>query len=364
MYQSLQSGRAVAATLVLLFHLGGAIAAEKYFGIQGFSIPFSFGSSGVDFFFVLSGFIIFHVHKLDLGKPNALIAYIYKRITRIYPVYLIVFIGVYGLALSQPQLRDTLPHDLGILIKSLLLIPQNKELVGGTGAPILAVAWTLQFEMMFYLAFSLSIINKQFGFFLICGYILGALFGLGDLGFPFAFIFSEYVLLFLMGMLVAQLVSYRSITKISPRVFAFIGLLIYFLTALGQIAGNEIFLTVQTIFYGIGCSFIVLAMICYEEKGKIFLKHRAFQLLGSASYALYLIHYPLISILCKASMFVGLKDYGILGALVAYFIIFTICIAASIAFHLVIEKPIAKKLRQFSPKPNKSMQRTAKAAAD
>ena len=114
MYQSLQSGRAVAATLVLLFHLGATIASEKYFGIQWFSIPFSFGDSGVDFFFVLSGFIIFYVHKSDLGRPTTLKSYIYKRITRIYPVYLIVFIGVYGLALSIYQFRDTVPHDLAI----------------------------------------------------------------------------------------------------------------------------------------------------------------------------------------------------------------------------------------------------------
>lgn len=360
MYKSLQSGRAVAAILVLLFHLGGAIAAEKYFGIEGFSIPFSFGNSGVEFFFVLSGFIIYHVHKYDLGKPNSLGSYVYKRITRIYPVYVITFLGVYCIALLSPQLRDTVPQELGLIIEALLLIPQNSELVDGTGAPVLIVAWTLQFEMMFYLAFSIGIINKRAGILLLSGYIVGFVFNLSELGFPFSFIFSEYVLLFLMGMLVAWFISRESITQINPRIVVFTGLLIYLLTAFGAIVGSEIPKEIQTILYGIGCGFIVLAMILYEIGGRVLLKHRFFQLLGSASYALYLIHYPLISILCKASMFVGLKNHGLLGALVAYFIIFITCIVVSIAFHLIIEKPVAKKLRQLIINPSNTTQLTDK----
>ncbi|WP_323592438.1 hypothetical protein [Aliarcobacter butzleri] len=50
MYSSLQIGRAFAAVLVLLFHLGGIMSSERYFGISEFYIPFS---SGVEFFFVL-----------------------------------------------------------------------------------------------------------------------------------------------------------------------------------------------------------------------------------------------------------------------------------------------------------------------
>ena len=364
MYYSLQSGRAVAAILVLLFHLGGTIAAEKYFGIQSFSVPFSFGDSGVEFFFVLSGFIIYYAHKLDLGKPGSVVKYFYKRVTRIYPVYLIVFIGVYGLAIATPQLRNTVPHDISLIIQSLLLVPLNKELVGGTGAPVLIVAWTLQFEMMFYFAFALGIINKLAGGLLIAGYFLGLVLGLDKIGFPFSLLFSEYILLFLMGMLVAQLASYQSIVKVNPRYFASIGLLFYVLTAFSKITNLEISSSLQTVLYGIGCSFIVLAMVFYEKQGVTFLKHRFVQLLGSASYALYLIHYPLISILCKVSMFIGLKNHGVLGALVAYFMIFAACILVAIVFHLIIEKPIAKWLRQFIEKPNKSMHRTAKAVDD
>lgn len=76
MYKSLQAGRGIAAMLVVLFHLGGAFAAEKYFGIAAFSIPFKFGSAGVELFFVLSGFIIFSAHRDDIGQVSKIAGYI------------------------------------------------------------------------------------------------------------------------------------------------------------------------------------------------------------------------------------------------------------------------------------------------
>lgn len=364
MYYSLQAGRAIAATLVVLFHLGGAISLEKYFGIQSFSIPFSFGDSGVEFFFVLSGFIIFHAHKSDLGRPKTIKSYIYKRVTRIYPAYIIIFLGVYGLAIASPTLRNTVPHDIGLILQSIMLIPLDKELVGGTGAPVLIVAWTLQFEMMFYFAFALGILNRLAGVILISLYFIGLVFGFKVFGFPFSFIFSDYVLLFIMGMLVSHLTTYSSFLKSYAMAFSLIGLTVYTLTAAASITKSDLFGSYDTILYGFGCSFIVLALVIFEKQGVIFLKQKFVQLIGAASYVLYLIHFPLISILCKTAIFLGLRDLGLLGAFIAYLVIFCSCILAAIAFHLVVEKPIAKWLRHLIEKPNKSMQRTANAAAD
>ena len=53
-----------------------------------------------------------------------------------------------------PSLADKVPHDFGRVIQSLLLLPQNKEVVGGTGSPVLVVAWSLQYEIIFYLYFA------------------------------------------------------------------------------------------------------------------------------------------------------------------------------------------------------------------
>ena len=94
MYQSLQGCRAVAAALVVLFHLGGTFAQDRYFGFKALDGPFAWGDAGVDFFFVLSGFLITLAHRRDFGRPAELSRYLSKRALRIYPTYWVICLAV------------------------------------------------------------------------------------------------------------------------------------------------------------------------------------------------------------------------------------------------------------------------------
>jgi exopolysaccharide production protein ExoZ len=70
-YKSLQYGRAIAALLVVLHHLSGIFASEKYFKYQFFEQFFYYaGELGVVFFFSLSGFIIARSHGGELFRPR------------------------------------------------------------------------------------------------------------------------------------------------------------------------------------------------------------------------------------------------------------------------------------------------------
>ncbi|RKF18727.1 acyltransferase [Alginatibacterium sediminis] len=345
MYKSLQSGRAIAALLVVLFHLGGTIAKEKYFDMEAFFIPFSFGGFGVDFFFVLSGFIIYHAHKNDIGQPKALPSYLYKRITRIYPVYLIIFTAVYLLALSIPQLRATVPHDFSTLLKSVLLFPQDKAIVGAQGAPVVIVAWTLQFEMLFYLVFSLGILNRRLGLLAVLGFACVSVFAPTTVDFPLSFFSSDYIWLFLMGMVCAKLSTQTEFSTILSAFLAVLGMFIFVSTSLDVVLAGEQLKSYNILLNGIAFSCIVLSLVAFEKKGKVLLNNKFSQLLGASSYALYLIHFPLISIMCKIAMLLGLQRAGVYGAFFSFVVIFFACILSSIVFHLVIEKPISNKLR-------------------
>lgn len=347
-YKSLQAGRAIAALLVVLFHLGGAISVDKYFGIKEFSIPFSFGNAGVEFFFVLSGFIIMTAHRNDIFKPHILPSYIKKRLIRIYPTYWVIFIPIFILAAGMPSLRHTVPYDIPILLKSLLLVPQDKDVVGGTGAPVLIVAWTLQYEMFFYFCFALLIYNKWLslvaGITLCCFYLYAKF--TNCLLFPLSFLFDDFIFLFLMGMVISLLHKSKNLVVNRPIFYAVIGGLMFLLIALDTVAQFNLFIDWAVILYGLASCLIIFGLVQAEDEGYIIGGHSWMQTLGDSSYALYLIHFPLISLLCKFSLTIQLNKLGILGALIAYVAILCASLVGAVMFHLWIEKPIATYFRK------------------
>ncbi len=84
MIRSIQAYRGFAALLVITFHAN--LMANEYFASTPLTEFFRFGHSGVPFFFVLSGFIIYFIHKNDIGVPNRASTYLKKRVIRIYPI--------------------------------------------------------------------------------------------------------------------------------------------------------------------------------------------------------------------------------------------------------------------------------------
>lgn len=346
MYKTLQAGRAIAAVLVVLFHLGANLAKESYFGIAGLSVPFSFGSAGVEFFFVLSGFIIFAAHRGDIGRPDRISGYTRKRLLRIFPTYWLVFLPVFFIALLTPSLRNGVPHDLSTLLQSLLLVPQDKAVVGGTGSPVLVVAWTLQYEMFFYLFFGLMVLSRRLallaGLAVVGVYVARVALGTDQLPFPASFIAQDYTLLFGMGMFVSWLVVARKdFAHQKPGQFIVLGLAVFLLAAMDVVFKTEVFEAVRTLVFGLAASLIIFGLVVAEDGGKTYLGHKWLQLLGDSSYALYLIHFPLISVLCKVAIALHLQTFGLVGAIVSFVAIFVACLAISVLFHLWVERPLA-----------------------
>lgn len=343
MYKSLQGSRGVAAIFVVLFHLGLTISLDKYFGIDGFSIPFLFGGAGVEYFFVLSGFIIYSAHAQDISQPQKIFSYIKKRVIRIYPAYWIVFLAVLLLFFITGRDKSSSKFDEMILLKALFLVPQEKTWEGGTSSPIIDVAWTLQYEMFFYVLFAAIILNRWLFLFLAAILCLACtiLKLPTDTSLLLKFFTEKWILLFFMGMLVAFVCKDNIFSKSHFRIFLIIGVLIFSLLSFDTIIKRNFLSFDKTIPYGISSALIIMGLVGLERFGQPLLSSNWMKSLGDSSYALYLIHYPVISILCKIAMVVGLDKLGVYGAIISYVIIFSVCILLSIYFHLYIEKPIA-----------------------
>jgi peptidoglycan/LPS O-acetylase OafA/YrhL len=313
---------------------------------------FSFGGpAGVSFFFVLSGFIICRVHAEDFGHPERLRAYLGKRIRRIYPTYWIVFFAVYGLALATPSLRDTVPHDIPTLARSLLLLPQDVAVVGGTGAPVIVVAWSLQYEIVFYAAIAAAIVSARLFAALVVLFCVNfiAYRVVAQGGFPQAFFANPQILLFAMGMLVARYARAGAALRRPALLGALAALAMAGIGALQVVdahASPEIRFDLA---YGLASSALVLALVTIEDRAPAAFPHRAASLMGDSSYALYLVHFPLLALLCKAASAAGLS--GRAGAVFAFVACVAGCCAFALAFHWYGEAPLLRRLAGARPPP-------------
>lgn len=327
--------------LVVLFHLGGIIALPKYFDTPIFDTLFAAGDAGVEFFFVLSGFIIFTAHSTDIGTPTRLGSFLKKRFARIFPIYWIVFFSVYLAAIAAPSLRDSVPHDSWVLLKSLALVPQNPLEVGGTGAPVLFVAWTLQYEMFFYTFFALLILSRWaavVGAICVSALYLGCLISASCSAFSLSFLSSDYLPLFAMGMAVAVLAKHREVKK--PLFYLLAGVAFFVLVSADKILHIDQLTNWKTLLFGLASSMMVFGLVSMENAGRVLGGNRIAQRLGEASFALYLIHVPIISLMLKIFVLMQLRSLGFAGAAMAYVLTLACCIAAAMLIHLWVEKPM------------------------
>lgn len=144
MIGGLQMLRGVAATLVVLFHLQGASVSEGH--DPGLLRWFQGGEVGVDVFFVLSGFVIFHAvqGRQDRGARW----FLWQRFWRIVPPYW----SALALTLAALALLGVMRGDwadwpsVGRIGLSVFLLPLPEQ--------VMAVAWTLTVEGLFYLVFA------------------------------------------------------------------------------------------------------------------------------------------------------------------------------------------------------------------
>ena len=148
-----------------------------------------------------------------------------------------------------------------------------------------------------------------------------------------------------MGMIVSEICTPKRIVVGKPIFYASVGAAVFLLVALDKVLQLELLGEKRTILYGAASSLIIFGLVQLEDTGRVVCGNKAMQLLGDSSYALYLIHYPLISSLCKLSLLFQLNKFGVTGALIAYLFIFFACIMSSVAFHLWVEKPITAYIR-------------------
>ena len=353
---ALQIGRGVAALLVVLHHATSLVALNGGSSFAG--NHFQAGSAGVDFFFVLSGFIIFHRHAREFGQPDKLAEYGWRRLARVFPVYWIVTLAILPLYFLVPGYGIPNGTDPKVIASSLLLLPMNP-------GPILFVGWTLTHELWFYLLFAGLIVTRGIAFRVVVGlwittvaaiaFTSGADHLLENAWFRVAF--SPLNLEFALGCLAAWLMG-RSALKKAPAYLWSI-LLVTGCAIFAFLLYNPSALSVEDVEnrvlgFGLSSLLIVLGaagrkLHAPAKKGNPSLFRGFMVFLGDASYSLYLLHTPVLSAVWKAGEITGMVPK--LGASAIAWLAVLASILASSLFHLWIERPILRKLRFPSRTP-------------
>lgn len=233
--KSLTALRFFAAFWVFLFHLRSRIDHPDNWFWQ----IIDNGARGVDFFFILSGFVIFHVYESQIVSGRfSFRSYMIKRFARIYPLHLCILLMFLVLAFAG----NNPVHNL---IPSLLLL----HAWGITEGDVLNTpSWTLSAEMFAYFTFAVIVVRRPATWMLVSALVVAALavhaFSVSIGKTAFIHMTSDYGILrivpsFILGMLLRRLCP-----RISPAlagVIGMVGLVSLLWVALREPAGYEIF---------------------------------------------------------------------------------------------------------------------------
>lgn len=307
--------RGIAALMVVLHH------AQTPFGVTWFEG----GASGVDIFFVISGFIMaLTTAKFDpAGDRLAQAAeFLKRRFLRVVPLYWL-FLCVAALMWGALDEQG--------LWKDLLFIPRQHPTATGEIWPRLIPGWTINYEVFFYVVFAAAMLAGRLRM-LAVGAALLACVAAGALttwnAAPGRFWTNSIVIEFLFG--IAAYHGLQRWTVPAPWVVLVLGVgLLMLPTGLPRFLDS-----------GIPALLIVVAAVQLAQGTD----WRRLHALGDASYSLYLVHlfafWPAFGVAKRLGLTAGAAWQSALGIAV----LTVVAVVAGMLVHSHVEKRLTRAI--------------------
>ncbi len=348
---NIQFLRFAAAMVVVLYHTSSHVRSSGVDQGAFFALSEATGFAGVDVFFVISGFIMAHTAHDEAGS-SAGWSFFRRRIARIYsgywPFYLLAIALFAWVNPVQLQNAD--------LARSAILWPANHLLI--------AVAWTLIFEMFFYLLFSGVIMltrqrRDQVLLFLFVAMLAWSVYSqfvrhafdpgqLETMSLAEYYMLSPYITEFLGGALIA--IWLRSHPRGSGAVWLAAGLGLFLLGGWinnvgfdGQIEqGYYVFYRVLV--FGSASAMMLAGLVRLEQDGRqtpVRFSLRA----GGASYAIYLSHTLILTVTQKLGLNEFAGSQGAASRLIIYLGLAALILVASVLHYRWLERPLHRRFK-------------------
>ena len=305
-YNILDGLRGVAALTVVCYHLFEAFATSHI------DQRINHGYLAVDFFFILSGFVMGYAYD-DRWTTMSIKDFIRRRLIRLHPM--VVMGALIGAAMFYTQgcsVWDVTKISVGMLLLSTLLnalmipVTTGFEIRGvGEMYPLNGPSWSLMFEYIGNLLYALFI--RRFSTRLLtvlvvlagCGLTAFSVWGpLGDIGAGFAMTGADMTggSLRLLFSFSAGLLLSRVFKPVKVRGAFWIGAVaIVTVAAIPRIGGSE-HLWMNGV-YDAFCAVVLFPLLVYVgASGRTTdrITTRICKFLGDISYPLYMVHYPFI----------------------------------------------------------------------
>ncbi len=344
---NIQILRCFAAMAVVFHHVSERFSTDFHGPFWGFT-----GMAGVDVFFVISGFIMFHTTQ---GGDRDVSRFWTDRAIRIVPLYWMALGLVVLLYLSGDHPIDIKRLDLGDAIAAFAFVPDVRA--DNIAFPMLNVGWTLNFEMYFYLLFGLTFFMRSQAkalAALTCVFVGFAIVRVLTPGLPFVleFWFRPISLEFAAGGALA--LAYRSavVAALSRRQLRLLGATLLMVGTLALLVAGwrvgwrlNLDFDIRLIAFG-APSVLVVAGALLLERGGLAWRNTLLLALGAASYAIYISHqfvieglkYITLSIEPRVNVTVDLLFIAcglVLSAL------------AGVAIHRWLEGPMTRRLKSL-----------------
>ena len=330
--KELDALRGIAAVMVVLFHLGlPSPEAGKVF---------KFGTTGVDLFFMISGFVIF----MSISHVKSLYEFAVNRFARLYPTYWggLFFSGFVICALSLMYYHRWPKEFIG---KFLVNITMFQYFLGFPD--IESPYWTLAIEMSFYffVAFLYArnwlIYYKQIGVGMLAIISISYYFYTeNELRFVNSvFPLFQFFPLFFSGMLFFEMFKKEKGATYLQYVLIAISFLCQ-LFLFKCVGGSRNYISYSEYFLVLSGYFLVFFAIVFRKLS--FISNRPLIFMGKISYALYLIH-QYFSVSFLIPYFNNYLKINIFVVIIFICVPILIVISSFITFY--IEAPLSKRIK-------------------
>jgi exopolysaccharide production protein ExoZ len=317
--------RGIAAILVVACHVAVLLGPGSPIG------SFEVGGFGVDLFFPISGVVIYYASSAASWQ-----VFLVKRLVRVVPIYWMFTALKLAVVMAAPALVPGFTPGLWHSIASFLFIPAHN--FRGEIVPVILVGWTLDFEMYFYLVCVLALaLAPRRAFALVSAAIIIAMIAIF---LPFQpspepaplLVFNPICFEFLAGFVVAYALD-RGL-RVPPALSVVLTLAaVAWVIWAPELPGGMYRLS-RPLTWGIPGATIVFTTVMLE-RNLPFRKLRLANVLGNASYSIYLSHQATLPLVGKlVRRLVGSEGWlPLLSTLVA-------CTALGVATHFWVERPL------------------------